>query len=58
VISRKAFIAASSIMGWDVADLYRKALTALVPSALIVPAGVMAICDAQQAGYAYLQATL
>jgi len=45
-------------MGWDVADLYRKALTALVPSALIVPAGVMAICDAQQAGYAYLQATL
>ena len=45
-------------MGWHPADVYRKAVAALVPSALIVPAGVMAICDAQQAGYAYLQATL
>jgi intracellular sulfur oxidation DsrE/DsrF family protein len=38
--------------------IYQAMVRAIVPSAMLVPAGVMAICAAQEARFAYLQATL
>jgi len=48
----------AAALGESKATIYRKLLAAVVPSAMIVPAGVMAINAAQEARYSYLQATL
>jgi intracellular sulfur oxidation DsrE/DsrF family protein len=45
-------------LGVSPSSLYQQALAALVPSAMIVPAGVMAICETQAAGFAYMPVTV
>ncbi len=48
----------AAALGESQLTIYRKLLAAVVPSAMIVPAGVMAINAAQEAKYSYLQATI